>query len=154
MITVMQDKFFKKTGHILEYEPISESIPAFFHNDKDAGYDLYTAESKWVWPFKVVKIPVSIKVCLPDDTFGFITCRSSMYEKGINVINGIVDESYRGIPHVAVHKIGIFPKKIKAGTRIAQMIIIPYIEPMIVKSVIKEDTNRGANGFGSTDKSI
>jgi dUTP pyrophosphatase len=74
-----------------------------------------------------------------------------MYDKGVNVLNGIIDEPYRGIPHVAAHKIGILPRRIKAGSRIAQMVIVPYIECHLIESVIKNDTMRGEKGFGHTN---
>ncbi len=140
-----------KTNAILEYEPDNEYSECFYHRKNDCGYDIYTAKTKWVWPFRVTKIPVNFKCALPENTFGLITLRSSMYDKGIHVLNGAIDETYRGHPHIAAHRIGLLPKRIKAGSRIAQMIIIPYVEVMLVKTSIEMDTDRGTGKFGSTD---
>lgn len=139
-----------KVGDILEYQIIDSKIPAFLHNSKDAGYDLYTVKTKWIWPFKITKIPVNIKMILPDNTFGLITTRSCVYDMGIDILNGIIDEPYRGIPHVAGYRVGLWPKRIPKGSRIAQLIILPYVEPYFVESEIKNDTYRGEKGFGST----
>lgn len=146
------DNEYLKVGRILEYQQINPEIEAFFHRKKDAGYDLYTLETKWIWPFKITKIPVNIRVALPDNTFGLVTIRSCMYDKGVSILNGIIDEPYRGIPHIAAHKIGFLPRKIKAGSRIGQMVILPYVECMPVPNDnIPVDTERGENKFGSTN---
>ena len=139
-----------KVGDILEYQPIDNNMPVFFHNRKDAGYDLYITKTTWIWPFKINKVPVNMKIILPDNTFGLITGRSSTTEKSIMIVNGIIDETYRGTPHVEAYKIGLLPKRIKAGARIAQMIVSPYVEPNMVSSTISNDTARGDKGFVST----
>jgi dUTP pyrophosphatase len=139
------------TDRVLEYEPVNEGEECFFHRPGDAGYDLYTLKTKWIWPWKVTKIPVNVKIALPTNTFGLITLRSCMYDKGVNILNGIIDEIYRDKPHIAAHRIGFLPMKIKAGSRIGQMVIIPYVEACMIKSQISANTERGAGKFGSTN---
>lgn len=136
---------------ILEYEPVNDE-ECFFHRRGDAGYDLYTLKTKWVWPWKVTKIPVNVKIALPSNTFGLVTLRSCMYDKGINILNGTIDETYRDTPHIAAHRIGFLPKRVKAGSRIGQMIMIPYVEALLLKTKIESNTDRGNGKFGSTNK--
>lgn len=152
MIYKQKDESVLNVGRILEYEVVNKEFPTFYHNQGDAGYDIYTSKTKWVWPFKITKIPVNVKIALPNNTFGLVTVRSCMCDKGIDVLNGIIDEPYRGVPHVATHRIGILPRRIKAGSRIAQLVIIPYVECHLVESKIKIDTERGNKGFGHTNK--
>jgi dUTP pyrophosphatase len=46
--------------------------------------------------------------------------------------------------------LGAEPFVIKAGMKIAQMLIQPVADPTIVESDTLDDTSRGEGGFGST----
>ena len=64
----------------------------------------------------------------------------------------VCDSDYRGEYIVALHNDTDQMHHIEPGERIAQMILLPYIE-MTFNEVDKlSDTNRGDSGFGSTGK--
>jgi dUTP pyrophosphatase len=133
---------------LMKYKRIDKSIPAFKQSAGDAGVDLYTLKDQWVWPFRTTKVNTNIAIELGQGEWGRVTSRSGMSLKNVTVIPGTIDETYRGTIAAIVHKIGLFPKFIPKGTRICQLIIMPYKE--IVGDEVEEltDTARGINGFG------
>lgn len=138
---------------IMKVKSMTKELPIFATRKGDAGYDLYTTETVWLWPFHVNTVKLNIKCQLPSNTFGFITSRSGLGSKGIVVVNGIIDEIYRGYFHASIYKIGLLPKRIKKGTKIAQMIIVPYVDPYIEEVDSEYEltkTIRGTDCFGST----
>lgn len=116
-----------------------------------AAYDLFTPEPLALGE-GLHKINLKIKIQLPPNTFGSIRCRSSLAKKGCSVEAGVIDEDYRGEVAVMLRTRDslLLPK----GHAIAQLIIQPFLKP-IVKIVNSLDTTiRGIGGFGSTDRKV
>ena len=120
-----------------------------------AGYDLYAATNYdiEIQPHSTVKVDTGIAIEIPEDYFGAIYARSGLATKqGLRPANavGIIDSDYRGPIIVALHNDTIHTQKIKAGDRIAQLIIQPYLN--VDFNIVDElsDTERGNGGFGST----
>lgn len=134
----------------------------------DAGWDLYATEDITIYPGQVMKHPLNIRLALPANTWAEITSKSGLGAKGLMVYAGVIDQSYRGVPHVVFSNIWIIdqideqgfplmrtqPIVIKKGERLAQLIMNPYNENFYMTQVEKIDTNtdRGAGGFGSSGK--
>lgn len=120
-----------------------------------AGYDLYAAVNYdiEIQPHSTVKVDTGISIEIPEGYFGGIYARSGLATKqGLRPANciGVVDADYRGPIIVALHNDTMYPQRIKAGERIAQLIIQPYLN--VDFNVVDEltDTERGEGGFGST----
>jgi dUTP pyrophosphatase len=62
----------------------------------------------------------------------------------------VIDSDYRGEIIVAIHNDMDEPQMILAKSRIAQLIILPYIMPTIEETEELDETARGDGGFGST----
>lgn len=62
----------------------------------------------------------------------------------------VIDSDYRGEVIVALHNDTDEEQLIPAGSRIAQLIISPYLEVTIEEVNEVSDTARGEGGFGST----
>lgn len=62
----------------------------------------------------------------------------------------VIDADYRGPIIVALHNDTMYPQRIMAGDRVAQLIIQPYLN--VDFNIVDEltDTERGNKGFGST----
>jgi dUTP pyrophosphatase len=101
--------------------------------------------------------------------YGRIAPRSGMSMRGIDVCAGVVDPNYEGAMGVVLHNHNDVDFKIKAGDRIAQLILeqcapsdIPVYEiaddnsvSLCTDTVIDNTTTnavRGAQGFGSSGK--
>ena len=127
-----------------------------YGSDKAAGADLYacTFSDIVIAPHTTAMIPTGLAMELPEGYFGAIFARSGLATKqGLRPANcvGVVDEDYRGEVMVALHNDTDLNREIKSNERIAQLVLLPYIQCDFVEDELSE-TERGDNGFGSTGK--
>ena len=120
-----------------------------------AGYDLYACIDNDVVinPHQTVKISTGLSFELPNGTFAGIFARSGLATKeGLRPANcvGVCDSDYRGEYIVALHNDSEDIRYVNNGDRIAQMILLPYIEMEFNEVDELTDTERGIGGFGST----
>jgi dUTP pyrophosphatase len=134
----------------------------------DAGFDLYATEDIKLLPGQSGKTPLNIRMKLPRNTYAEITTKSGLGSKGHSVRAGIIDEEYRGVPHVIHSNVNLIlgldqdgfplmntePLVIKKGDKLAQLIMHPYSNQYFIEEVQELDmnTSRGEGGFGSTGK--
>lgn len=135
-------------------------------NPSDAGFDVYATEDITLYPGQVKKTPLNIKLKLPQGTWAEITTKSGLGSKGQLVYAGVIDQNYRGIPHVIMTNVNIIdhidsegypimrttPIVIKKGEKVAQLIMNPYSNNFYVEQVevVDSNTDRGERGFGSS----
>lgn len=124
-----------------------------------AGYDLYAnLEDEIVIPAgETVKVGTGIASEIPNDWFGAVFARSGLATKqGLRPSNcvGVIDSDYRGEIIVALYNDSKNDKTIHNGDRIAQLVVIPFLNAEF--NVVDElsDTQRGNGGFGSTGISV
>lgn len=119
----------------------------------DAGLDL-TAVRMEFDAFDNVVYYTGIAIEIPKGYVGLIYPRSSVYNKDLILSNsvGVIDSGYRGEISVKFKIIDDFPQVYETGNRIAQLIIIPY--PSIEFEEVEElsESERGLDGYGSTNK--
>lgn len=124
--------------------------------DGDAGWDLVTSENTTVYPGKVAEVPTGLFLAMPHGFWGHIVSRSSTTRKhGIVVLDGIIDNGYRGEMFVQVFNpaergAGTGIRFIKKGTRLAQLIFHRILDVKWYEQAILPESKRGENGFGST----
>ena len=87
---------------------------------------------------------------IPRSHVGLIWDKSGISLRGVHKLAGVVDAGYRGEVRVVMANLGREPYEIKAGMKIAQMLVQPVSEVAIVESGSLDDTSRGEGGFGST----
>ena len=124
-------------------------------SEEAAGMDLYAASDYdiWIEPHQTVKVDTGISIALPKGTFGAIFARSGLATKqGLRPANavGVIDSDYRGPVIVALHNDTDERQLVPAKSRIAQLVVIPYIASPIVEVNELDETERGEGGFGST----
>jgi len=124
-------------------------LPSYGHSG-DAGLDLFAAVDHTLAPASVYAVPTGIKMAVPPGHVGLVWDKSGISLKGVHRLAGVVDAGYRGEVQVVMINLGREPFEIKAGMKIAQMLIQPVEAPTIVVSDTLDDTSRGAGGFGST----
>ena len=122
-----------------------------------AGYDLYAAikEKVGIRPHETIKVGTGLSFELPEGTFAAIYARSGIATKrGLRPANctGVIDSDYRGPVIVALHNDTDDTQSIEPGERIAQMILLPYIEMKFNEVDELSDTSRGDSGFGASGK--
>ena len=120
-----------------------------------AGWDLYAnlEEPLILQPGQLAKISSGIAIELPENTFGGVFARSGLStKKGLRPANcvGVVDEDYRGPVIVPLYNDSENPAIIEPNERIAQLIILPYVDCEINEVEELSTTERAESGFGST----
>ncbi len=126
-------------------------------SEQAAGYDLYAATDQIIdiAPHSTVKVGTGLSFALPPGTFAALFARSGIATKrGLRPANcvGVCDSDYRGEYIVAVHNDTDEIQSIEPDERIAQMILLPYIEMTFNEVNELSDTERGAGGFGDSGK--
>jgi len=118
-----------------------------------AGMDLFAAETVTLDPGQRCLIGTGVAIALQPWHVGFVCPRSGMALRDrVTVLNapGVIDPDYRGEVGVILINLGDEPYLVKAGARIAQLVIVPFASPRIVEADALPGTKRGAGGFGST----
>lgn len=129
----------------------SAVIPYRTHGDEDAGYDLVCIENKIIWPHSCVEVDTGWDIKIPDGYWGSIKSRSSTFAKRkLMVLEGIIDPGYTGKLSAIVFNTTFFPKRVRKGDRLVQIIIIPMVQTAFLVRTSLPETKRGRGGFGST----
>lgn len=122
-----------------------------------AGYDLSACildmQRVIIHPGETVKIPTGLAFAYPEGYFGAVCARSGLATKcGLAPANkiGILDEDYRGEVFIALHNHSSETQVVNHGDRIAQLILLPYLNVDFVESDKLDETERGEGGFGSS----
>lgn len=137
----------------------------------DAGMDLTSRETVEIAPGGTVMVGTGVWMEIPDGYYGEIVPRSGMAAKrGITIANtpGTIDSNYRGEIMLPLHNIapsmrwvdhgegGMHWERnpdtafIERGERVAQIIIKRHETVECVEVDELSETERGANGFGSS----
>ncbi len=116
-----------------------------------AAVDMYASVPGVIPAHGFTSISTGVAVAVPHGYYARIAPRSGLSAKnGIFTLAGVVDSDYRGEVIVVLANHSDVDYEIKVGDRVAQMIIEAIITPEPVFVDELEDTQRGANGLGST----
>lgn len=116
-----------------------------------AGLDLYAVETAMLMPNTPVKIRTGISVQLPVGHVGLVLDRSGLGSKGVRTLAGVVDQDYEGEIMVCLVLIGHTSITLKAGDRIAQLVVLPIPDLMVSESWDHtRQSDRADRGFGSS----
>lgn len=120
-------------------------------SDGAAGYDLRTTAQLEMPPGSRVLAPTGWAVEIPPGWVGLIRDRSGRaWKQGLTTRAGVIDSDYRGEVMVLLCNETDTHVTVPAGERIAQMVITHHLAWEFVEVAEFADTERGADGFGST----
>lgn len=121
----------------------------FYETSGSSGIDLKASQDTWIAPHIPTPVSTGCTVILREDHEAQIRSRSSMALKGISVLNapGTIDSDYLGEIKVILFNHNNSAYKIKAGDRIAQIVLskLERFENGQTKNI-----DRKEQGFGST----
>lgn len=125
-----------------------------------AGFDLRAATEKIILPGCTARIPTGFAWEIPEGSVGLVCPRSGLAANNwVTVLNapGIVDSDYRGEVCVLLVNHGLNELHVEFCDRIAQLVIVPLHAAALQLRQAQEVpslsyTERGENGFGSTDR--
>lgn len=134
-------------------ERSSNSIPwPVRSSEKAAGLDLFASETVTLCPFVPTLISTGIRIRLPSGCYGRIAPRSGLaYRHNLWVNAGVIDRDYTGEIFVVMMNMNTQSFNLQSGTKCCQLICENVTFPRIVPVTKIPTTERGENGFGSTD---
>ena len=121
-----------------------------------AGYDLRACieDPITIPPDTMFKVPTGVAIYIENRAVaGMIMARSGLaanFSLTLQNSVGLIDSDYQGEIQVLLRNEGREPYKINPGDRIAQLVFVPVIHPMVSVVSSFEPTDRGSGGFGST----
>ena len=140
----------------MEFKFYSEDTPAIQApvHPGDCGFDLVISADSTIPAHGISAIQLDLFLAIPEGHVGMICDRSSMARRGIKVLGGILDSSYRGRVTVILVNLIDRPCILDEGDRIAQLLVLPVNTPALVRVGEQTDlgyTERGAKAFGSSN---
>lgn len=118
----------------------------------DAGLDLASCENVTLAPFTRATVGTGLTIEVPDGMCGLVLPRSGLASKfGITLLNapGLIDSGYRGEVKVVVYNSDATTAfDIRAGDRIAQLLVIPFPVITPLWRDVLSNSERGSGGFG------
>ena len=101
-------------------------------------------------------VPTGIAIALPPGYAGFVQPRSGLaFRHGVTCLNtpGLIDSGYRGELKVCLLNTDpSTPFEVTRGERIAQLVVQAVEHVNFVEVDTLDDTDRGAQGFGSSGR--
>lgn len=131
------------------------TLPSRAH-DGDAGLDLHAAEPARLDPGERASVGTGVSVEIPDGHAGLVLPRSGLAARhGIALVNapGLIDSGYRGeIRVLLLNTDPGDPFEIEPGDRIAQLLLMPFVEAEPVEAAGLTASARSESGFGSSGR--
>jgi len=126
-------------------------LPQKAHTN-DAGFDLYASDYYSIPPYGQALVSTGIKMAIPDNHVGLIWDKSGLANEGITTMGGVIESDYRGEIKVIVKNLSEEMYNIIPKQKIAQILIQPISDIKLKEEKINDNTERQANGFGSSGK--
>lgn len=131
-----------------------QAVTPSYAKDGDAGLDI-TAISRDIViteDYEYIEYGTGLAFEIPVGHVGLLFPRSSVSKKDMFLSNavGVIDSGYRGEVTFRFKRLAWDSTLYNVGEKIGQLVILPY--PQIQLEQVKElsDTERGANGYGSS----
>lgn len=118
----------------------------------DAGYDLYANDYYSIAPYGQILVNSGVKMAIPAGYVGLVWDKSGLASQGITTMGGVIDSNYRGEIKIVVKNLSEENFNIVPGQKIAQILIQAVADLEVKEEKITDETDRQANGFGSSGK--
>lgn len=131
---------------------VPEAVVPKYSRKGDAGLDLTATSMNDTDMY--IEYGTGLAVAIPEGYVGYIFPRSSLSNYHLDLANavGVIDSNYRGEIKFRFKKTEDHwsSKYYKVGDRVGQLIIMPIPEIEFEEAEELDETNRGANGYGSS----
>lgn len=143
----------QENNNFIKVEKVSDSakLPTRAHNG-DAGLDLYANDYYSIAPYGQALISTGIKIAIPYGYAGLIWDKSGLANQGFTTMGGVIDAGYRGEIKIVFKNLSEDIYNIEPGMKIAQLLIQKVALLEVKESAVDDETERRANGFGSSGK--
>lgn len=127
-------------------------LPRYAH-DGDAGFDLCITEDVRLEPNASAVCGLGFACEIPSGCVGLVFPRSGLGAHfGVTLRNsvGVIDSGYRGEVCAPLVNLSCDTVFLPKGSRVCQMVVVPFVSCDMHEVDSLTDTERGADGFGST----
>lgn len=121
-------------------------------HDMDGGFDLFAPESAVVPARGSAVIDTGVHIQLPPGTAGLLVSKSGLNIKHNLTSTGLIDQGYTGSIRVKLYNHGDEDYTIEAGDKISQLVVLKIMDVSLQEVSELDESERGANGFGSTGR--
>lgn len=128
-------------------------------HDNDAGFDLYSREDKEIpphnapyWQNNSAVFDTGVHIEIPEGYTLFLKSKSGLNVKHHLTSDGVIDAGYTGPIVVKLYNHGTEPYYVHKGDKISQGVFLPIPSVELYESDSLEESERGANGFGSSGR--
>ena len=120
----------------------------------DAGFDLKCSKKVVVPARGSAIIDTGVHVELPPASVGMLKSKSGLNVKHGITSEGVIDEGYTGAIVVKLYNNSDTDYTFEPGDKISQLVVLPVFKVNIIQTDLENftDTERGAQGFGSSGK--
>lgn len=127
-------------------------LPRYAHGG-DAGFDLCITDDVRLEPNASTVCGLGFACEIPSGCVGLVFPRSGLGAHfGVTLRNsvGVIDSGYRGEVCAPLVNLSCDTVFLPKGSRVCQMVVVPFVPCDLVKVASLTDTERGTDGFGST----
>lgn len=127
-------------------------LPRYAH-DGDAGFDLCITEDVRLESNASAVCGLGFACEIPSGCVGLVFPRSGLgAHYGVTLRNsvGVIDSGYRGEVCAPLVNLSCDTVFLPKGSRVCQMVVVPFVPCDMHEVDSLTDTERGADGFGST----
>lgn len=149
--SLLEEAFGRKPRVLFEKTHPNAVLPSK-SNRQDVGWDLHAVEDAVIPAKSQNNVNIGLTLAYLDEGYWFkIESRSGLaFKNDIVAFAGIIDNTYRGNIGIKLFNFGNSDYHIKAGDRVAQMVIYMENIDFDVQWGKIVNTTRGSGGFGST----
>jgi dUTP pyrophosphatase len=143
----------RELGNMLFIKTLDPTIQLpTWNGTGNAGLDIRSNEYTTLEHGKITLVSTGIATEFSEEYVVLLRDRSGLAVKGLHVLAGVIDSSYRGEWKVVLMNLSDTDYNIVKGERIAQAIIVRREQLEIKETQVLSNTARGDGGFGSTGR--
>lgn len=126
--------------------------PARAH-DVDAGMDILSPRDILIPALDSRTIDTGVHIEIPDGYAGFLKSKSGLNVNHGITSEGVIDAGYQGSIRVKLYNHSREGYMVHRQDKISQLVILPVLlDDIEIVDAFDVETERGANGFGSTGR--
>ena len=119
---------------------------------EDAGFDLYCPDGYVLEAHSSIRVDTGVHMAIPSGYVGFLKSKSGLNVKcGIRG-EGVIDAGYTGPIVVKMYNDTADEHVFSRGDKLIQIVILPIPEAELEAAESLDETERGADGFGSSGR--
>ena len=115
-----------------------------------AAWDLWSAKAATVPPGETVRVPIKLRLAIPEGYWLLLLGRSSLAAKGITVGGGVIDSDFRQEVQCLLSNQSAEPFKVQRGQRVCQGVLLPRLDAKFTRVETLPEPETVHPGFGST----